>query len=34
MDEMDIIIYSDNMHYYDYDELKETYIDQDIDNED
>jgi hypothetical protein len=28
MDEMDIIIYSDNLHYYDYDELKETYIDQ------
>lgn len=29
MDEMDIIIYSDNLHYYDYDELKETYSDQD-----
>lgn len=32
MDEMDIIIYSDNLHYYDYDELKETYKDKD--NED
>lgn len=29
MDEMDIIIYSDNLHNYDYDELKETYNDQD-----